>query len=178
LLRLQAQFQARLAEEALGYMRRLQGATAPAAPGTVLVPDPDTTLEARGRCGGTVELRVELENRQRVHCMVRPLLGELVSAQGVTWHPEAEVHPPTRLVAPGETAEVVIAVVLPPVLPAATYRGSLVLLGFRKGGLPVSITAETAESEPASPAPAKAKAAGRPRRRRAEPPPAAPGPEQ
>jgi hypothetical protein len=156
LLRLQTQFQARLAEETLTYLRRLQGATAPATPGTVLMPDPNTTLEARGRCGQSVELRVELENRQRVHCMVRPLLGELVSASGVAWQPEAEAEPPTRLVAPGEWVEMVITVALPDALPSGTYRGSLVLLGFRKGALPVSISAEAAEHEPAEPtAPAR-----------------------
>ena len=38
LMRLQTEFQARLAEETLRYLRRLQGAAAPAAPGTVVMP--------------------------------------------------------------------------------------------------------------------------------------------
>jgi hypothetical protein len=140
LLRLQSQFQSRLAEETMSYLRSLQGTAAPAAPGTVLVPDPESTLEAKGKPGASVELRLELENRQRVHCMVRPLLGELVSATGIIWQPDAEIQPPSRLVAPGEVTELTIAVRLPAGLPAATYRGSLLLLGFRKGALPVTIS--------------------------------------
>ena len=151
LLHLQTQFQARLAEETLGYLRRLQGATAPAAPGTVLVPDPQATLEARGQPGGSVTLELELENRQRVHCMVRPLLGELVSSTGVTWQPDAEAHPPSRLVAPLELAEVEIRVALPAELPPETYRGALVLLGFRKGGLPVAISATASPGAQSAP---------------------------
>jgi hypothetical protein len=154
LLRLQTQFQARLAEETLGYLRRIQGATAPAAPGTVLVPDPEATLEAHGHPGDSLTLELELENRQRVHCMVRPLLGELVSSTGVTWQPDADAHPPSRLVAPLELAELEIVVTLPAELPPETYRGALVLLGFRKGALPVAISATAppgAQAEPSSP---------------------------
>jgi hypothetical protein len=140
LLRLQTQFQARLAEETMSYLRRLQGAAAPAAPGTVLVPDPEATLAVEGRPGERAEFRFEVENRQRVHCMVRPMLGELVDATGVTWQPDAQADPPSRLVAPDETAELSIAVTLPRELPAGMYRGALVLLGFRNDALPVAIS--------------------------------------
>jgi hypothetical protein len=152
LLRLQTQFQARLAEETMSYLRRVQGAAAPAAPGTVLLPDRDATLAAEGRPGESAELRLEVENRQRVHCMVRPMLGELVDATGVTWRPDAQADPPSRLVAPDEAAELSIAVMLPSELPAGTYRGALLLLGFRNDALPVAISVGEAK------APAKAKA--------------------
>jgi hypothetical protein len=156
LLRLQSQFQSRLAEETLSYLRSLQGAAAPAVPGTVLVPDSESLLEARGQPGGSVELALELENRQRVHCMVRPLLGELVSATGVTWQPDAEARPPSRLVAPGEVIELVLVVSLPAGLPPTTYRGSLLLLGFRKGALPVAISVATPRAARKSKAAAEA----------------------
>src|SRR2546426_1122881 len=48
LLRLQTEFQTRLAEETLNYLRRVQGAAAPASPGTVLVPQDGDALVLRG----------------------------------------------------------------------------------------------------------------------------------
>ena len=77
LLKLQTEFQARLAEEALTSLRRLQGAAAPAAPGTVLVPDGGVQLTAAGAPGSSLTLSLEIENRQRVHTVVTPMLGPL-----------------------------------------------------------------------------------------------------
>ena len=139
LLRLQTQFQARLAEETISYLRRLQGAAAPNAPGTVLVPEPGTVLEAAGVPGHSLELSLEVENRQRVHCMITPLLGVLVDAAGVTWSPDAAAVPPSRLVGPGEEARLELAVAVPAELPPGTYRGALLLQGFREGGVPVAL---------------------------------------
>jgi hypothetical protein len=149
LLRLQGQFQARLAEETISYLRRLQGAAAPNAPGTVLLPEPGTVVEAGGTPGGAVELALEIENRQRVHCMVTPLLGPLVDAAGVTWNPAAQAAPPSQLVGPGEVARLSLTVDLPPELPAGMYRGALLLQGFRDGGVPVAIAVAEAASAPA-----------------------------
>ena len=78
-LRLQTEFYSRLAEETTRYFRRLQAAGAPAAPGTVLLPDGAVDLQTSGAPGASVELRLEVENRQRVHCTVMPLLSPLVS---------------------------------------------------------------------------------------------------
>jgi hypothetical protein len=141
-VRLQTEFQARLAQETISYLRRLQGAAAPAAPGTVVMPDPDGTLEAGGRAGGSTRFELEVENRQRVHCMVTPVLGSLVSASGVTWTPEAEIVPLSLLVAPEQVVQLAVSVALPPELPAGAYRGSLILQGFREGGVPVLVTVE------------------------------------
>jgi hypothetical protein len=143
-VRLQTEFQARLAEETISYLRRLQGAAAPAAPGTVVMPDADGTLDAAAQPGGSAVLELEVENRQRVHCMVTPVLGQLVAASGVTWMPAAEATPPSLLVAPEQVVKLAVALAVPPELPPDTYRGSLVLQGFRQGGVPVAVTVEAA----------------------------------
>jgi hypothetical protein len=159
LLRLQGQFQARLAEETISYLRRLQGAAAPNAPGTVLLPEAGTVVEGSGTRGGAVKIALEVENRQRVHCMVTPLLGPLVDAAGVTWNPAARAAPPSQLVGPGEVARLELTVDLPQELPAGMYRGALLLQGFRDGGVPVAIAAAEAASAPAKPgAPASRRA--------------------
>ena len=54
------------------YLRRLQGAPAPAAPGTVLAPDGEVELTGVGRPGAAVALPLEIENRQRVHTASSP----------------------------------------------------------------------------------------------------------
>jgi hypothetical protein len=152
LFRLQNEFQARLAEETLRYLRRVQGTLGPAAPGTVVLPDGDAELAASGSPGGGATLRVEVENLQRVHCILTPSLSPLVSEAGATWFPEAEPAPGSRLLAPGETADLSLTLRLPATLPPGRYRGALLLQGFRQGALPVAVTAE------APPAPKAAKA--------------------
>ncbi|HEX2093432.1 MAG TPA: hypothetical protein VHG28_13590 [Longimicrobiaceae bacterium] len=138
LFHLQTEFQARLAEETLRYLRRLQGTLGPAAPGTVLSPGPGDGLRAAGAPGETVVLSLELENLQRVHCVVSPQLTPLVSTEGATWFPAAETAP-YRLVAPGETTVLTLALPLPGVLPPGCYRGALVLQGFRDGAVAIEV---------------------------------------
>jgi hypothetical protein len=139
LLRLQTEFQARLAEETIRYLRRLQGTGMPAAPGTVLRPDGAVELRGAGRPGEIVMLTLEVENRQRVHSMVTPLLEPLVEASGVTWFPELDPGPGSELVPPGEVRPLALPVRVPSELPPGTYRGALVLQGFREGAVPVAV---------------------------------------
>jgi hypothetical protein len=139
LLRLQSEFQARLADETLRYLRRLQGAFAPAAPGTVVVPDGDAALTVSGAPGARVTLRLEAENRQRVHCVVTPMLTPLVERGGTTWFPAGDTAPASSLLAPGEVGVVTVELALPADLPPGVYRGALVLQGFRDGGVPVAV---------------------------------------
>jgi hypothetical protein len=141
LLRLQTEFQARLTEETLRYMRRLQGAAGPSVPGTVVLADAAVRLDAAAAPGESVELRLEVENRQRMHCAVTPALSPLLDSAGATWFPAAETLPPSLLLAPGEVANLTVSVKLPSTLPAGTYRGALLLQGFRDRGVPVSIQA-------------------------------------
>jgi hypothetical protein len=143
LFRLQSDFQARLAEETLRYLRRLQGAVVPAAPGTVMMPAEGVELRAAAEPGGRAELAVEIENLQRVHCMVTPQLTPLVSATGVTWFPAAEMATSSRLVPPGGVERIEIPVAVPAELPAGEYRGALLLQGFRQSTIPVMIAIGT-----------------------------------
>jgi hypothetical protein len=160
LVRLQTEFQARLAEETLGYLRRLQGAAAPATPGTVLIPRDGAALQAGGSPGSSVDLSLELDNRQRVHCLVTPMLGPLVSSEGVTWFPQAEGGTETTLVPPGQAQSRALRVTIPLGLPPGVYRGALILQGFAGQGVPVSIDV----AAPAAARPPRRRAATKPAR--------------
>jgi hypothetical protein len=142
LLHLQTDFYTRLTQETLRYLRRLQGAVAPAVPGTVLMPGPEAGLElnASGSPGASVELNLEIENRQRVHCVVTPALSPLVGASGVTWFPPADALPPLLLLAPDEIATLVVKLPLPTNIPSGAYHGALLLQGLHHGAVPVAIT--------------------------------------
>jgi hypothetical protein len=139
LLRLQNEFQTRLAEETLRYLRRLQGASAPATPGTVLMPGSMVELQAAGRPGETVVLTLEVENRQRAHSVVTPMLSPMASASGATWFPAADPSPASLLLAPEEVSTLTIRLALPDNLPVGAYRGALLLQGFREGAIAVVI---------------------------------------
>jgi len=147
LFRLQTEFQSRLADETLRYLRRLQGAAAPASPGTVMIPDGLTELKGAGVAGSPAELKLEVENLQRVHSTATPMLSPLVSASGITWFPESESTPVSLLLAPGATAELRLRVAIPLQLPAGAYRGCLMLHGFRDGALPVVIEVRGPQGE-------------------------------
>jgi hypothetical protein len=151
LFRLQSEFQARLTEETLRYLRSVQATFSPRAPGTV-VQASGVRLRSEAWPGGQVDLEVTVENRQRVHTSVAPALTPLVSDDGWTWYPKASVEPPAMLLAPDEARTICVAVQLPAELPVGVFRGSLVLHGFAREGVPVEITV-------AQPAPVPAEAA-------------------
>lgn len=151
LLRLQTEFHSRLAEETLKYLRRIQGASMPAAPGTIILPGAAAHLRAAGAAGATVELKIEVENLQRMHCTITPMLTPLVGSSGVTWFPAIEASPPITLLAPEEVAALVLNVPLPANLPAGAYRGALLLQGFRQGAVAVTVVVtREGESEAAA----------------------------
>lgn len=160
LFKLQSEFQARLAEETLRYLRRLQSAVVPASPGTVVLPSEGLELRAEGMPGTSTELVVEVENLQRMHCMVSPQLTPLVSPAGVTWFPEAESGAGSRLLPPAATERIAIAVAIPASLPGGEYRGALVLQGFRQSALPVAITVKGRAAPPVRPSKAPRKSSG------------------
>ncbi len=138
-MRLQNEFQIKITEETLRYLRRLQGVAAPAAPGTVMQTGVSGETQARGNPGGSVEVSLEVKNRQQVHCVVAPSISPLVSASGMTWFPEIEPSPAFALLAPDETLDVIIKLPIPSKTPAGIYRGALILKGIRQGALPVAI---------------------------------------
>jgi hypothetical protein len=139
LVRMQAEFQTRLVEETTRYLRRLQGVFEPRAPGTVLQPGNDALVGGPAAVGETVELNVEVENRQRVHTMVTPTVTPLVEPDGTTFFPAAEFSPPSRLLAPQEVATLSLSFPLPAELVPGTYRGMLILQGFKDGGVPLAV---------------------------------------
>src|SRR5258708_7940451 len=88
-MRLQTDFYTRLTEETLRYLRRVQAAAIPSTPGTVLIPHADVELTASGAPGTTLQVQFEVENRQRMHCVLTPMLSPLVHVSGATWLPSA-----------------------------------------------------------------------------------------
>lgn len=139
LFKLQTEFSARMTEETIRYLRRLQGISAPAAPETVVLPTDDNIIVGSAPPGGTANLEFELENRQRVHTVVSATLTAMVAASGVTWFPRSEIAPSMLVVAPGETRSLAIAVPIPPEVPVDTYRGAILMPGFTNGGIPVEL---------------------------------------
>jgi hypothetical protein len=150
LLRLQTDFQQRLASETLRYLRQLQGLTGPVVPGTLVLPDPGLELRGRAPPGGEVTLEVTIENRQRVHCLVSPMLSPLVSEHGVTWFADMTIEPASVLLAEADAASIRISIAVPADSPPGSYRGALLLYGFEKGALPVRITVSEMQDEAAA----------------------------
>jgi hypothetical protein len=145
-LRLQSDFQARLADETLRYLRRLQGAVAPVTPGTVLVPEDGTDLKANATQGGAFEITLEVKNYQRVHAMAAPALDPMVSSSGTTWYPAAEFAPEFSLVAPDENVRFLVRVAVPSALPVGTYTGALSLRGLRQQAFRLSVEVDGAKA--------------------------------
>jgi hypothetical protein len=140
LTQFQVDFQTRLAEETMRYLRRFQAMFEPHAPGTA-VRSNAATLEATATIGEAVEMRLDIENCQRVHTSLTIALTPLVVAGRTAWFPATTITPATRLISPGETAEVLIRIALPDELTPGTYRGLAILQGFHAPGIPVSIKA-------------------------------------
>ncbi len=140
MLRLQSDFQVRMAEETLRYLRRMQGMFEPHAPGTVLQPEQPEPLLAQTHRGETCTLTLDVENRQRVHCVLSPSVTPLVAGDGTTWFPLAESRPTAHLLATDETVTVAVDLSVPDDVPDGEYRGLLVLRGVRPGGVPVVVT--------------------------------------
>lgn len=156
---LQQDFQARLADETLRYLRSLRGLLGPASPGTVLRPQPDLVLRGQGAPGDVAEITFEVDNRQRVHAIATPMLTPLVRADGTTWFPDAVAVPASALVAPGAVGQFRLLVNVPAEAEAGRYDGALVLLGMRGAAVQVSFIVSPAK--------------GRGGRRRSQPAPGA-----
>ncbi|MGN6193271.1 MAG: hypothetical protein ACTHM4_14175 [Rhodanobacteraceae bacterium] len=146
LFRLESDFQARLAEETLRYLRQLHGAVVPVAPGTVVLPSDGLELRATGARRATAQLMLDVENLQRAHCLVTLQVTPLVSAAGVTWFPASDGAMPSRLLAPGTSERFTLTLSIPAALPAGDYRGAMLLQGFRSNSIAVVVTVEDESS--------------------------------
>ena len=155
IMRLQSEFYTRLTEETLKYLRRLQATAMPAAPGTVVMPEGNVALDGAGAAGDEVALQIEIENRQRMHCVVTPMLSPLVHTSGATWFPAAEFDKTSVLVAPEQVETITVKFSVPSKAPTGTFRGMLLLQGFRDNAVPVAIDVKAAGTQSAVAKPAR-----------------------
>ncbi len=161
LLRLQTDFQEKLAATTLAYLRELQGLVGPVVPGTVVDARTAEPLSAAAEPGGQATLELEVENRQRAFCLLTPMLSPL-AGKGVTWLPRTQAQP--RLVAPDAVERVAVTIEVAAETPPGVYRGALILYGLREGAVPVQVEVRRPPA-PAARTRARRPARGRPRRR-------------
>jgi hypothetical protein len=150
LLEMQSDFAARLSDETLRYLRNLQGVIGPTAPGTVVLAESGTVLDAEGRPDETVALELEVVNEQVVYGVVAPALSPLVSGQGGTWFPQAAVNPPYQLVEPQGTRRIAVTITVPHDIPPDTYRGMILFPGNPNG---VGVAIRVPHPPPTAPVP-------------------------
>jgi hypothetical protein len=147
-LRLQTDFQARLADETLRYLRRLQGAVGPSSPGTIVLPADELEIAASATPGRPVTLALEIENLQRAHCVVTPQITPFLAANGTVWIPTIAEGGGSHLIPPGRAQNLPLSLAVPPELPAGIYRAALLLQGFRDGAIAVKVTVGDAAQRP------------------------------
>ena len=148
LIRLQNAFQQNLSQATMNYLRQLQGIVGPVTPGTV-VQRLETAALALSLAPGTRQsTEVRVENRQRVHAMVTPMLSPLVSDTGDTWFAEAGFDPPTALLATDETASFTLTMAAPEGMPVGIYRGAILIYGCTDGVVPLEVTVAVPRPEP------------------------------
>ena len=140
ILRLQTEFQGRMVDETLRYLRRVQGMFEPHSPGTVLRPDAPNTLAVTAPLGGRAQVQLDVENRQRVHTALAAVLTPLVGDDGTTWFVDADARPAFRLLAPAEQARVTVRLRVPGDVPPGLYRGLVTLRGLHPAGVPLVVT--------------------------------------
>src|SRR3954454_23928597 len=71
--------------------------------------------------------------------MVTPMLSPLVHASGATWFPSAFFDKPSLLIAPEQVETINIKLAIPGGIPEGSFRGMLLLQGFRDNAIPVTI---------------------------------------
>jgi hypothetical protein len=140
LMKLQSAFQQSLSEATMQYLRQLQGIVGPVTPGTVVQQVEGITIELKMRPGGQAKATVNVENRQRVHSMVTPMITPLVSETGATWFAQTAFSPPTALLATDEVLEFALVLEAPADMPVGVYRGAVMIYGCSDGGVPLEVT--------------------------------------
>jgi hypothetical protein len=170
LIRLQTAFQQNLSQATMNYLRQLQGLVGPVTPGTVVERLEVKALSLSIAPGATTATEVRVENRQRVHSMVTPMLSPLVSDKGTTWFAEAGFTPPTVLLATDETAGFDLKISAPKDMPLGVYRGAVLIYGCADGVVPLEVKVAATKASPAKatapaakPAAATRKSAARPK---------------
>lgn len=162
LMKLQSAFQQSLSQATMQYLRQLQGIVGPVTPGTVVQQVEGATIDVKMKPGGQAKASVNVENRQRVHSMVTPMITPLVSDTGATWFAQAAFTPPTALLATDEVLEFSLVLDTPPDMPVGVYRGAVLIYGCGEGVVPLEVTvakttrAATGKSKSAASAGSKA----------------------
>ncbi|MDP5220447.1 hypothetical protein Q5Y75_24995 [Ruegeria sp. 2205SS24-7] len=152
LMKLQSAFQQSLSEATMQYLRQLQGIVGPVTPGTVVQQVEGTTIDLKMIPGGQAKAVVNVENRQRVHSMVTPMITPLVSDTGATWFAQTAFSPPTALLATDEVLEFALALDAPADMPVGVYRGAVMIYGCSEGVVPLEVTvAKTTRAAAAKP---------------------------
>lgn len=163
LMKLQSAFQQSLSQATMQYLRQLQGIVGPVTPGTVVQQVEGAGVTLKLRPGGQAKASVNVENRQRVHSMVTPMITPLVSDTGATWFAQTAFTPPTALLATDEALEFALVLEAPKDMPVGVYRGAVLIYGCSDGVVPLEVTVakQPATKRKATPAAAKQKTATR-----------------
>ena len=163
LIRLQTAFQQNLSQATMNYLRQLQGLVGPVTPGTVVERLESRAITLSLAPGATETTEVRVENRQRVHAMVTPMLSPLVSDAGTTWFAEAGFTPPTALLATDETAAFALTIAAPAEMPLGVYRGAVLIYGCTDGVVPLEVTVAAAQPRAPVKTPERATAQAKPK---------------
>lgn len=157
LIRLQGTFQQNLTQATMNYLRQIQGIVGPVTPGTIVERRDGAGLALALPPGGAARASFTVENRQRVHAMITPMLTPLVSGEGATWFAEAELSPATALLATDEVGTFALSLAAPEAMPLGVYRGAVLIYGCANGVMPLEVTiAMAVKSGASSEAPAGA----------------------
>lgn len=163
MLKLQSSFQQSLTDATMNYLRQLQGLVGPVTPGTVVQRSEKVARSLTVAPGGRTSATIRVENRQRVHSMVTPMLTPLVSDSGTTWFVEAGFTPATALLASDEIGEFTLGLASPKDMPLGIYRGAVLIYGAADGVIPLEVkvarkrkTAAQSAAKPAAKSRAKA----------------------
>lgn len=160
LMKLQSAFQQSLSQATMQYLRQLQGIVGPVTPGTVVQHVDGAGVDLKLHPGAQAKASVNVENRQRVHSMVTPMITPLVSDTGATWFAQTSFSPPTALLATDEMLEFGLVLDAPANMPVGVYRGAVLIYGCSDGVVPLEVTVAkqtAAAKRKAAPAAAKPK---------------------
>jgi hypothetical protein len=146
LLRLQSNFQQNLAQATTSYLRQLHGMIGPVVPGTMVDVVDGKGASATASPGRIARFEMEIENRQRVHTLVTPMLSPLVADSGTTWFPKVDISPTSQLLATDEKCTFDFAIQVPRGARVGVYRGACLLYGCAEGVVPLTVTIDRGAS--------------------------------
>lgn len=153
LLRLQSKFQQNLAQATMDYLRQLQGMIGPVVPGTMVDVVDGQGATTTAAPSSKARFSITVENRQRVHTLVTPMLSPLVADSGTTWFPRVDISPSSQLLATDESCAFAFVIDIPKSARVGIYRGACLLYGCAEGVVPLTVTVDKG----AAPAPARTK---------------------